>query len=133
MLCSRHKGALDKGEATMVGDGTEGLDFEIANGGNAGMEEAKHNVDPGRLGMDGAKWVGWRVDEVVEKATGSRHLDACQSRIIILNPIDHLGDEGVESLVVSHEFAGLAFARFDGCANDCLRVKYGTGLKGSDC
>ena len=72
------------------------------------------------------------MDEVVEKATGGRHLDVFQRRIIIANPIDCLGDEGVKGLIVSHEFAGLSFTRLDGRANDHFRVKHGMGLEGSN-
>ena len=115
-----------------MGNGAEGLNFEITYGSNVGVEETKYDVDPGRLGMDGAERVGGRVDKVVERTTSSRHLDACRCRVIVPNPINCLGDEGVEGLVVSHKFAGLAFARVNGGANDCLRVKHRTGLEGSN-
>ena len=75
-LCSRCEGVLNKGETPVVGDGTKGLDFQVTYGSNAGMEEAKDDMDPSRLGVDGAKQVGGGVDEVIEKATGGRHLDA---------------------------------------------------------
>ena len=76
---------------------------------------------------------GGGVDEVVEKATGGRHLDVFQRRIIIANPIDCLGDEGVKGLIVCHKFAGLAFARINRRADDRFGVENRTSLEGGDC
>ena len=116
----------------MMSDSTEGFDFKITNGGNTSVEEAEHDVDPWRLGVDRAEWVGREVDKVVEETTGGRHLDAFGRGVIVTNPINRLGNKGIKSLVIRHEFVCLSFTRFDSRVDDRLRVHHGTCLEGGD-
>ena len=132
-LSRGHRRTFDKGVSTVESDGAESVDFELADGSNAGVKEAEHNLDPGRLGGNGAQRVRRGMHEVVEEATGRFHLDTRGSRVIVANAINRLGDEGVKGLIVGHKFAGLAFARINRRADDRFGVENRTSLEGGDC